>query len=59
MGGEGRRWGQGGEMTQTLYAHMNKKKIKKKFSISNGQNNKGRRIKGHVLLFPSCTQQVL
>jgi hypothetical protein len=28
--GEVRRgWGKGGEMTQTLYAHMNKIKIKK------------------------------
>jgi hypothetical protein len=26
-GGEGRWWGKGGEMTQTLYAHMNKIKI--------------------------------
>jgi hypothetical protein len=25
-----REWGQGGEMTQALYAHMNKKIIKKK-----------------------------
>jgi hypothetical protein len=25
-----RGWGQGGEMTQTLYAHMNNKTIKKK-----------------------------
>jgi hypothetical protein len=25
-----RRWGKGGEMTQTLYAHVNKIKIKKK-----------------------------
>jgi hypothetical protein len=25
-----RGWGKGGEMTQTLYAHMNKIKIKKK-----------------------------
>jgi hypothetical protein len=24
----GRGWGQGGEMTQALYAHMNNKKIK-------------------------------
>jgi hypothetical protein len=33
MGGRGRRWrgwGKGGEMTQILYAHMNKIKIKKK-----------------------------
>jgi hypothetical protein len=28
--GEGRWWGEGGEMTQTLYAHINKIKIKKK-----------------------------
>jgi hypothetical protein len=26
----GRGWGQGGEMTQALYAHMNNKTIKKK-----------------------------
>jgi hypothetical protein len=28
-GWEGRGWGQGGEMTQALYAHMNNKTIKK------------------------------
>jgi hypothetical protein len=28
--GRGRGWGKEGEMTQTLYAHMNKIKIKKK-----------------------------
>jgi hypothetical protein len=27
-----RGWGEGGEMTQTLYAHMNKIKIKKKIN---------------------------
>jgi hypothetical protein len=27
---EGRGWGQGGEMTQALYAHMNNKRKKKK-----------------------------
>jgi hypothetical protein len=26
VGGKGGGWGQGGEMTQALYAHMNKKK---------------------------------
>jgi hypothetical protein len=26
----GRVWGQGGEMTQALYAHMNNKKMKNK-----------------------------
>jgi hypothetical protein len=30
MGGKGGGGGKGGEMTQTLYAHMNKIKIKKK-----------------------------
>jgi hypothetical protein len=30
MGGEGGGGGTGGEMTQTLYAHMNKIKKKKK-----------------------------
>jgi hypothetical protein len=30
LGGVGRWWGKGGEMIQTLYAHMNKIKIKKK-----------------------------
>jgi hypothetical protein len=31
MGGRGRGWGQGGEITQALYAHVNdKKKLKKK-----------------------------
>jgi hypothetical protein len=29
-GWEGRGWGQGGEMTQALYVHMNNKTIKKK-----------------------------
>jgi hypothetical protein len=29
-GGEGGSWGKGGEMTQTLYAHMNKRNKKKK-----------------------------
>jgi hypothetical protein len=26
---QGRGWGKGGEVTQTMYAHMNKIKIKK------------------------------
>jgi hypothetical protein len=30
MGGKG-GWGQGGEMTQALYAHMNNKRKKKKW----------------------------
>jgi hypothetical protein len=30
VGGRGTDWGKGGEMTQTLYAHMNKIKIKTK-----------------------------
>jgi hypothetical protein len=30
VGGKGRGWGQGGEMTQALYAHMNNKIIKKR-----------------------------
>jgi hypothetical protein len=29
-GGQGREWEEGGEMTQTLYAHMNKRNNKKK-----------------------------
>jgi hypothetical protein len=29
VGGRGRGWGQGGEMTQALYADMNNKKRKK------------------------------
>jgi hypothetical protein len=29
VGERGREWEKGGEMTQTLYAHMNKIKIKK------------------------------
>jgi hypothetical protein len=29
VGDKGRGWGQGGEMTQALYAHMNNKTIKK------------------------------
>jgi hypothetical protein len=28
MGGKGRWWGEGGEMTQTLYAYMNKRNKK-------------------------------
>jgi hypothetical protein len=28
VGSKGGGWGQGGEMTQALYAHMNNKKIK-------------------------------
>jgi hypothetical protein len=32
-GGEGKGWGEGGEMTQTLYGHMNKIKIKETKSI--------------------------
>jgi hypothetical protein len=28
VGGKGGGWGQGGEITQALYAHMNKKKLK-------------------------------
>jgi hypothetical protein len=27
VGGKGRGWGEGGEMTQILYAHMNKRYI--------------------------------
>jgi hypothetical protein len=34
-GWEGRGWGQGGEMNQAFYAHMNNK-IKKKTNISDG-----------------------
>jgi hypothetical protein len=30
QGGKERGWGKGEEMTQTLYAHMNEIKIKKK-----------------------------
>jgi hypothetical protein len=30
VGGKGGGWGQGGEMTQALYAHMNNKIKKKK-----------------------------
>jgi hypothetical protein len=29
VGKKGRGWGKGGEMTQTLYAHINKEKKKK------------------------------
>jgi hypothetical protein len=35
VGGKGRGWGQGGEMTQTLYAYMNKIKILKIFKKKN------------------------
>jgi hypothetical protein len=31
--------GKGGEMTQTLYVHMNKIKIKNKTKMSSGVNN--------------------
>jgi hypothetical protein len=38
--GEREGVGEGGEMTQTLYAHMNKIKIKKKrFAIRNEDNS--------------------
>jgi hypothetical protein len=30
QGGKGEGWGKGGEMTQTLYAHMNKRFFFKK-----------------------------
>jgi hypothetical protein len=33
VGGLGKEWGKRGEMTQTLYAHMNKIKIKKRVDI--------------------------
>jgi hypothetical protein len=32
-------WGQGGEMTQALYAHMNKKKVYKKSKRLNVHHN--------------------
>jgi hypothetical protein len=34
VGGKGRGWGKGEEMTQALYAHMNNKTIK--FFLKNG-----------------------
>jgi hypothetical protein len=37
VGGRRRGWGKGEEMTQTLYAHMNKIKIKEK-EKKNDQN---------------------
>jgi hypothetical protein len=36
VGGTGSEWGQGEEMTQALYAHMNNKKIKKKILPQEG-----------------------
>jgi hypothetical protein len=39
-GGEGRGRSRGGEMTQTLYAHMNKRKLKKikaSFEMASGE----------------------
>jgi hypothetical protein len=36
-------WGQGGEMTQALYTHMNNKRIKIK--KKKGNNNKTEKIK--------------
>jgi hypothetical protein len=39
VGGKGRGGGKGGEMTQTLYAHMNKIKIKKKINLKNKLKN--------------------
>jgi hypothetical protein len=39
VGGKGGGWGQGGEMTQALYAHMNNKTIKKKKGVSGLQNH--------------------
>jgi hypothetical protein len=44
VGGKGGGWGQGGEMTQALYAHMNnktiniKKKNKRKLEIKTAKN---------------------
>jgi hypothetical protein len=43
----GREWavrlgsGEGGEMTQTMYAHMNKIKVKKKLMCLNLKSDKG------------------
>jgi hypothetical protein len=39
-GGKGGDVGKGEEMTQTLYAHMNKIKIKKRKKLSNIQKRK-------------------
>jgi hypothetical protein len=45
-GWQGRGWGQGGEMTQALYAHMNnkrkmkKKKLTKKKKKMGGEENR-------------------
>jgi hypothetical protein len=38
MGGLGRGWGKEGEMTQTLYAHMNNNKKKTKKEIVGRMN---------------------
>jgi hypothetical protein len=35
MGGRGGGGGKGGEMTQTLYAHMNKRKKKRYWQVEN------------------------
>jgi hypothetical protein len=40
VGGKGGGWGQGGEMTQVLYAHMNNKTIKKILSHKNATKGK-------------------
>jgi hypothetical protein len=39
-GGIGRELGKGGEMTLTLYAHMNKKKVKIKINLKNFKKRK-------------------
>jgi hypothetical protein len=44
-----RGWGQGGEMTQALYAHMNNKTIKKKSSC---QSSRWQQIQGLSHIIP-------
>jgi murein DD-endopeptidase MepM/ murein hydrolase activator NlpD len=39
-GWQGRGWGQGGEMVQALYAHMNNKTIKKEENVKKKQKKK-------------------
>jgi hypothetical protein len=49
----GRGWGQGGEMTQALYAHMNNKKIKNFKKVIGVSPMKGFKIKQNLHLYGS------
>jgi hypothetical protein len=50
VGGKGGGWGQGGEMNQALYAHMNNKRKKKNLSGS-------LTLKNIFMLYPQITSK--